>query len=485
MARASASSAACTRPSLSVASTGKRATPAETDTARPATIGQRGDAVDHAARDGHPGRAGCDEHELVAADPSDRVDQPDRLCEDGRDATEDVVADRRPALGVGRPEVVDVEDRERDLTTLAAGTRQFQLDDPRHGPVVGQARQGVRVGQSLEPFGALGRGRRQPGAVDGEGGQCRQRVEIRPLVVVDDMRARPAEPDRSDRRLDAARGHEQGQIGADEGVAVGRGGLPVEGRRPAIGRFGERMARVLGLDRQAGLGRLRHAMGRDERQARPVRVRDERRAHRRTERLGADGEQSAERRVERVAGSGRRDGGRQAGTGIAGRSVAGHGSTPARGSEGRRPHRTPPGSTLDRPRTRVDHRWSRVADGPLTRGDAPLILRAMKLVVAVVHTEDASALVDALLDKEFRATRLHSSGGFLKQTNATILLGVEDAEVDEVMAIVRENCTSRTQVVNPMPPIMEPGEFFMPYPLEVEVGGATVFVVPVERFERL
>ena len=53
------------------------------------------------------------------------------------------------------------------------------------------------------------------------------------------------------------------------------------------------------------------------------------------------------------------------------------------------------------------------------------------------------------------------------------------------MSIIAEHCTSRTQVVNPMPPIMEPGEFFMPYPLEVEVGGATVFVMPVERFERL
>lgn len=109
----------------------------------------------------------------------------------------------------------------------------------------------------------------------------------------------------------------------------------------------------------------------------------------------------------------------------------------------------------------------------------------MKLVVAIVHNEDAGALVDALLDKEFRATRLHSSGGFLKQSNATIMLGVEEAEVDEVMSIVRENCTSRMQTVNPMPPIMEPGEFFMPYPLEVEVGGATVFVLPVERFEKL
>ena len=109
----------------------------------------------------------------------------------------------------------------------------------------------------------------------------------------------------------------------------------------------------------------------------------------------------------------------------------------------------------------------------------------MKLVVAIVHAEDASALVDALLDREFRATRLHSSGGFLKQSNATIIVGVEDDQVEAVLAIVREQCHSRTQLVNPMPPIMEPGEFFLPYPLEVEVGGATVFVLPVDRSERI
>ena len=109
----------------------------------------------------------------------------------------------------------------------------------------------------------------------------------------------------------------------------------------------------------------------------------------------------------------------------------------------------------------------------------------VKLVVAIVHNEDAGALVDALLDREYRATRLNSSGGFLKQSNATIILGVEDDQIDTVLGIVRETCHARTQVVNPMPPIMEPGEFFMPYPLEVEVGGATVFVLPVERFERI
>ncbi len=109
----------------------------------------------------------------------------------------------------------------------------------------------------------------------------------------------------------------------------------------------------------------------------------------------------------------------------------------------------------------------------------------MKLVVAIVHGEDAGPLVDALLDAEFRATRLHSSGGFLKQSNATVIVGVEDDQVERVLGIISDSCHSRTQLVNPMPPILEPGEFFLPYPLEVEVGGATVFVLPVERFERL
>ncbi|RPH35352.1 MAG: hypothetical protein EHM90_04415 [Chloroflexi bacterium] len=109
----------------------------------------------------------------------------------------------------------------------------------------------------------------------------------------------------------------------------------------------------------------------------------------------------------------------------------------------------------------------------------------MKLVTAIVHSEDAGALVDALLEKEYRTTRLSSSGGFLKQGNATIVIGVEDDQVDAVLELISANCHARKQFVNPMPPIMEPGEFYMPYPVEVEVGGATVFVLPVERFERL
>src|SRR5438874_2682183 len=67
----------------------------------------------------------------------------------------------------------------------------------------------------------------------------------------------------------------------------------------------------------------------------------------------------------------------------------------------------------------------------------------MKMVVAIVHPEDAGALVDALTDKDFRVTRLHSQGGFLKQSHATILAGVEEAQVDDVIATIRETCRAR------------------------------------------
>ena len=61
----------------------------------------------------------------------------------------------------------------------------------------------------------------------------------------------------------------------------------------------------------------------------------------------------------------------------------------------------------------------------------------MKLVVAIVHNEDAGALVDALLDKEFRATRVSSSGGFLKQSNATIFLDSSSTCLALARAVVK------------------------------------------------
>lgn len=105
----------------------------------------------------------------------------------------------------------------------------------------------------------------------------------------------------------------------------------------------------------------------------------------------------------------------------------------------------------------------------------------MKLVFAIVHSDDAPGLLDALTRRGYRATRINTAGGFLKESNATILLGVEDELQDEVLGVLQTNCQTRTQFVNPLPPVMEPGEFYMPYPVEVQIGGATVFVMDVEE----
>jgi uncharacterized protein YaaQ len=109
----------------------------------------------------------------------------------------------------------------------------------------------------------------------------------------------------------------------------------------------------------------------------------------------------------------------------------------------------------------------------------------MKLVIAVVQGKDAEPLLEVLTRRGFRATQINSAGGFLRESNVTLLVGVDDVFVDEVRDIVRENCHSRTRFVNPLMPIVEPGEAYVPNPVEVLVGGATMFVVPVERYERL
>jgi len=109
----------------------------------------------------------------------------------------------------------------------------------------------------------------------------------------------------------------------------------------------------------------------------------------------------------------------------------------------------------------------------------------MKMVVAVVQAEDASGLLTQLSNKGFRATRIKTAGGFLREANATIFVGVEDEDVETVVHTIRENCTTRQQQITAIPAVMEPGEFFLPYPVEVEVGGATIFVLDVARFERV
>lgn len=108
----------------------------------------------------------------------------------------------------------------------------------------------------------------------------------------------------------------------------------------------------------------------------------------------------------------------------------------------------------------------------------------MKLIFAIVHNDDAGKLTDALRDNNYQFTLISTTGGFLREGNATILIGVEADKLDAALALIKKNCVTRTQFVNPMPPVMEPGELYLAQPVEVQVGGATIFVMDVERFEK-
>ncbi len=104
----------------------------------------------------------------------------------------------------------------------------------------------------------------------------------------------------------------------------------------------------------------------------------------------------------------------------------------------------------------------------------------MKLVIAVLSAADCGGLQDAFREQGVAFTRVRTAGGFLRETNATLLVGVEDARVDAVLGTIRARCARRMQ-----PPIALMGADTLPADLpDVEVGGAVVFVLEVAHFER-
>jgi uncharacterized protein YaaQ len=110
---------------------------------------------------------------------------------------------------------------------------------------------------------------------------------------------------------------------------------------------------------------------------------------------------------------------------------------------------------------------------------------AMKLIFAIVQDEDADNLTDALVSEGFRITRIGSTGSFLRMGNSSIMVGVEENQVPQVVSIIRRVCRRRKQMAVPYSPALEPGLLYMPENFEVEVGGAVIFTHNVVRFERL
>ncbi|TCO78624.1 cyclic-di-AMP receptor [Marinisporobacter balticus] len=108
----------------------------------------------------------------------------------------------------------------------------------------------------------------------------------------------------------------------------------------------------------------------------------------------------------------------------------------------------------------------------------------MKLIIAIIHDEDAPNSIEKLTNQGYRVTKLASTGGFLRGGNTTLMVGVEKEKVDAVIAIIKDTCKSRKEIASAPTPMMGNAGIFITYPIEVQVGGATIFVVDVDRFER-
>lgn len=108
----------------------------------------------------------------------------------------------------------------------------------------------------------------------------------------------------------------------------------------------------------------------------------------------------------------------------------------------------------------------------------------MKLILAIVNDEDANKVLSELNRGGFSVTKLATTGGFLRAGNVTMIIGTDEDKVDDAIKIISEKSHRRKQIATSPMPIGATGAY-TPYPIEIEVGGATIFVVDVERFEKV
>ncbi len=108
----------------------------------------------------------------------------------------------------------------------------------------------------------------------------------------------------------------------------------------------------------------------------------------------------------------------------------------------------------------------------------------MKLFVLIVQDYDAPELLRAMLDAGFGVTQVSTTGGFLREGNTTFLVGVDDKDGAKLLRIVERNCSERVEIVRPTGST-DFEEWYPADQIEVEVGGATVFVFNVLRYERV
>ena len=109
----------------------------------------------------------------------------------------------------------------------------------------------------------------------------------------------------------------------------------------------------------------------------------------------------------------------------------------------------------------------------------------MKLVYAIIRNENEDDVTAALMQDRFVVTRLSTTGGFLRKGNTTLMIALEDSDVERCIELIKEQCGRRQQITVNMPYLS--GSSLMNYssmPTNVEIGGATIMIVPLERFEK-
>jgi uncharacterized protein YaaQ len=109
----------------------------------------------------------------------------------------------------------------------------------------------------------------------------------------------------------------------------------------------------------------------------------------------------------------------------------------------------------------------------------------MKLVMSIINDEDAFQLIDALNEAGYAVTKLASTGGFLRTGNTTLICGVEEDKVEGLTKIIEKKCRARKQITSVNAQQVGSADNYVPYPVEVTVGGATIFVLDVDKFVKI
>ena len=106
----------------------------------------------------------------------------------------------------------------------------------------------------------------------------------------------------------------------------------------------------------------------------------------------------------------------------------------------------------------------------------------MKMLIIIVEDDDAFAVIDELNEKGYYVTKLASTGGFLRSGKTTLLCGDNEERIPDLVEIVKKKCKARKQVASSHYMNTAAADTHIPYPIEISVGGATIFSLNIEEF---